>query len=174
MPSSNPDVIGYICDYIIRKQPKSVLDCGMGFGKYGMLAREYTDIWNGRIKKKDWKTVIDGVEVFKNYITHQRYIYTNVFEEGIYHYIERIKHKYDLILLVDVLEHFDKKAGEAVLKKIKEKGRNAIIVTPVEPSQQGDVNNNRFERHISKWSYEELAEYGTVITQYDRTFILLM
>ena len=59
--------------------PHSVLDIGPGFGKYGVLCREFLEIWDGRYEYK-FKRRIDCVEVFPDYITDlHRYIYNSIY-----------------------------------------------------------------------------------------------
>ena len=35
-------------DINIALKPFSILDIGSGFGKYGVLCREYLELWDGR------------------------------------------------------------------------------------------------------------------------------
>ena len=44
MPSSRPNTIPTVIHLVKQFQPKSILDVGIGFGKWGHLFREYTDI----------------------------------------------------------------------------------------------------------------------------------
>ena len=146
---------------ILGLQPKSVLDLGSGFGKFGVLTREYTDIWNGTYEPKDWKVRIDGVEGFTKYIQNWHYeIYSNIYICNILDFIPNIK--YDLILMIDVLEHFTGEQGEQVLKMIIENSESAIITTPVQVMEQNVVNNNKFEIHRSQWTSDGLIKYGNV------------
>ena len=48
-------------------QPRSILDVGCGFGKYGMLLREYLDVWHERYDKERWQVRIVGIEAFEQY-----------------------------------------------------------------------------------------------------------
>src|SRR5687767_4514446 len=69
VPTSHFHQINEIVELIKRTAPDSLLDVGVGFGKFGLLAREYLDVWNERLDKKDWKARIEGVEVFPQYLT---------------------------------------------------------------------------------------------------------
>ena len=74
-------------DIIISLQPFSVLDVGSGFGKYGVLCREYLELWDGRQEYKFIRR-IDGVEAFENYITPlHKFIYNNIYTENIIDFI---------------------------------------------------------------------------------------
>ena len=44
MPSSRPNTIPTVIHLVRQIKPKSILDVGVGFGKWGHLFREYTDI----------------------------------------------------------------------------------------------------------------------------------
>ena len=170
MPSSRPAIISLICEIILGYQPKSIADLGMGFGKIGVLAREYTDIWNGRYDAKLWETRIDGVEGFKNYIQpwHNE-IYTNIYPCLIEEFKPEIT--YDLILLIDVLEHFEKPTGKKVLDMIIRNSKSAIIATPQHVLEQGAVNGNQLEIHRSQWLYDDLQTFGKVFL-YGKTLVL--
>jgi len=165
MPSSRPEPLPYICNRIIQIKPKSILDIGIGFGKYGFLAREYTDVWRTNAEGYwNWKTLIDGIEIYERYITDlQRIIYNNIYIGNALDIIPENNLYYDLIIMSDVLEHFSKEDGEKVLAVIKKYGNTGLIVTPVNVLPQGAVYNNRFESHISKWNETELKQWGKVI-----------
>ncbi len=65
MPTSNPYQINEILEAINITRPRSILDIRVGFGKYGVLAREYLELYDGREKYGDWKRRIDGIEAFE-------------------------------------------------------------------------------------------------------------
>ena len=110
-------------DIIIALKPFSVLDIGSGFGKYGMLCREYLELWDGRREYKFLRR-IEGVEVFENYITPlHKFIYNNIYTENITEIIKKIDYKYDLVLLIDVLEHFTKEEGTWLLNTLLSKNK---------------------------------------------------
>ena len=44
MPSSRPNTIPTVINLLRQLKPQSILDVGVGFGKWGHLFREYTDI----------------------------------------------------------------------------------------------------------------------------------
>ena len=180
MPTSTPAPTVDICRRIIKIKPKSVLDVGIGFGKYGFLCREYTDIHHGNYFK--WKTRIDGIEGFKKYVTNvQRCIYDNIYIGDAVDVIKSLG-VYDLIISVDMLEHLEKEKGKMLLKDIKKHCRTSIISLPMYPSKQhGGKFKNKFGPHRAVWREEELSEFGKVtkIKDYnkkkeylDRVFIL--
>jgi len=160
MPSSQHYHISKILDVIIALKPSSVLDVGTGFGKYGVLCREYLDLWNEK-QQYEFETRIDGVEVFTKYITPlHRFIYTNIYTENILTLVNKLDFSYDLVLLIDVLEHFEKEEGMMIVKKLLSKNNGILISTPKNPSPQKDAFGNMYETHRSKWVKQDLTKIG--------------
>jgi 2-polyprenyl-3-methyl-5-hydroxy-6-metoxy-1,4-benzoquinol methylase len=160
MPSSQHYHISKIMDLIISVKPFSVLDVGCGFGKYGVLCREYLELWDGR-QEYEFVRRIDGVEVFENYITPlHKFIYNNMYIENIINVISKLDYSYDLVLLIDVLEHFSKGEGMLLLNNLLKKNKGILVSTPKKPSPQKDVFGNAFEIHKSLWKKKELSTLG--------------
>lgn len=152
MPSSHIYQINQIMEIVTASKANSVLDVGVGFGKYGFLAREYLELWSGGGDYNDWKRRIDGIEAFPDYLTPiHDYIYDNLYIGDALDLLPKIRKKYDLILLIDVLEHFTKKDGKKLLDLCQKKGRNILISTPRYVTRQGEVFKNPFELHKSQW-----------------------
>ncbi len=161
MPSSHFSQINEIVELIYLTKPTRLLDIGPGFGKYGLLAREYLELW---IKPKEYgkRTVrIDAIEAYENYITnvHQN-IYDNIYIGDAIEILPRLKNKYDLALLIDVLEHQTPENGRKLLSQCAAQARNMIISTPKKVKEQEDTFGNPFERHRSQWKKNDLAEHG--------------
>lgn len=159
MPTSYHGQISTILDFIIEEKPKSILDIGVGFGKYGILCRDALDIPFERYKKDDWETIIDGIE---GYISYRNPIHDYVYNEVYYGLIEDIidnihKH-YDIALMIDVLEHFDKEIGEKTINKILKKCKALIISVPAIPAEQNYLDNE-LEIHKSVWTASDFKIY---------------
>ena len=143
---------------IMALKPMKVLDVGTGFGKYGVLCREYLDLWDGR-QKYDFTRRIDGVEVFQGYITPlHKYVYDNIYNDNIVTLIEKMEMGYDLVLLIDVLEHFEKDQGRSLLDTLLAKNTGILVCTPKRPSAQNDAFGNTFETHKSAWTRREFLQ----------------
>lgn len=169
MPCSRPSALARMCNRIMEKNPMSVLDIGIGFGKFGFLAREYTDVRLGRYF--DWKTRIDGIEIFEKYITHlQREIYNNIYIGNAIDILPTLS-CYDMIICSDVLEHFSEQDGTVLLDLIKDRCKFAMIATPVTVLQQEALYDNEHERHLSAWSKEILSNWGEVF-QFENAYLL--
>ncbi len=146
---------------IIRSvQPQSVLDIGIGFGKFGFLCREYLELWDGRNKYGDWQKRIDGIEAFAPYVTAlQKQIYNKIYVGDARRIVPTLDHYYDLILLIDVIEHFTIKEGRRLLQQCAKHSRGCIISTPLTASVQGAAFDNPYETHKSQWTQAEFSTY---------------
>lgn len=173
MPTSSPIFAYEVCRLIMDVAPVTVLDVGIGFGKYGFLAREYADVWFGRLKKEEWKTRIVGIEIFEPYIQElQRMIYSEIVIGNALEVL-RLAGKYDVIICGDVLEHFHKEQGLELLQLMKEKGKKVCVITPVHMTGQGSEFGNIYETHLGQWSEEELKQYGAVQKRNGAYFLLM-
>jgi len=162
MPHSAPDWIETAAHKILREEPQSVLDIGFGFGMGGMVAREYADIWQLRIQRHEWRTRIDGIEIFAPYLMrHQRHLYDNIHVGDALELLPEFGH-YDLVLCIDVLEHLAKPDGLRLLELIAEHATHFLVSTPAEFFPQTGFKGNEAERHLAFWTAAELAAYGTV------------
>lgn len=169
MPTSSYYQINTIMDLVSRTNPNSVLDIGIGFGKYGVLSREYLEMWDGRKGfYNDWRRRIDGIEGFKDYITPlHNFIYDNIYIGDAKDIIPTLKIKYDLILLIDVLEHFDYKDGLQILENCRKIGKNILISTPKDIGyQDSSFLGNDYETHRFQWEKKHFKCFS------DKVFIL--
>jgi predicted SAM-dependent methyltransferase len=148
MPSSHWYQLNEIMELIIFTQPKSILDIGMGFGKYGFLSREYLELFDGREKYNDWKRTIDSIEIFEKYLTSlNKMIYDKIYIGNALDILPTLDKKYDLILLVDILEHFHYDEGIQLLKVCDQQSNNTIISTPRHFFSQREMFGNLAEIH---------------------------
>jgi len=153
-----PENISTVVRWITCVDPKSVLDVGIGFGKYGVLAREYTDIRHGRYRKEGWKTQIDGIEIFELYRNLVWQVYDKIYIGDALTLIDSLVN-YELILLGDVIEHFAKVDGMTLLTKCQQHSTKAVIVsTPFGNYPQDAVFGNEHEWHLSMWLPEDFSD----------------
>jgi hypothetical protein len=159
MPTSHSGQINTIVDLITVISPKKLLDIGVGHGKYGFLAREYLDAANNRKDYSIREVQIDGIEAFPDYITElQRLIYDNIFIGDALSAIEKVS-KYDLILMMDVFEHFTYEDGVRLLNKCLNKSRYVLISSPKHVSPQGAEYGNIYETHRFEWQKKHFKDY---------------
>ena len=144
---------------ITLTDPKKLLDIGIGFGKFGFLAREYLELWKEEADYNKRVVKIDGIEAYEPYITPvHKLIYDNVFIGNALEILPGLKDKYDLILLIDVFEHFTFEDGSELLEYCRKAARNILISVPVSMSQQESVFGNQFEEHKYAWQKKDFCK----------------
>ncbi len=150
MPTSHFYQLNQILELIVMSRPESILDVGIGYGKYGYLCREYLELLDGRQKLDDWQRRIDGIEIFERYITPlQRQIYNHIYLGDALDILPGLSEKYDLVLLIDVIEHFEYAQGDRLLHLCLQQGKNVIVSTPKFDFPQSASFGNPFEKHKS-------------------------
>jgi 2-polyprenyl-3-methyl-5-hydroxy-6-metoxy-1,4-benzoquinol methylase len=159
MPTSDPSNLSFIMKHVLYLKPKSVLDLGIGMGKYGALCREYLDVWGGTVDKSQWNTTIHGVEGFEQYRNPMWELYNDVTIGDFTRDYESYT-GYDLVLMIDSLEHVDKETGKVILHTLRMNNKNVIVSCPDGDYEQGAVHGNEFERHRSVWRGDELRKLG--------------
>jgi len=177
MATSHPFQINEIVSIIRAANPKALLDIGVGFGKYGFLAREYLELWDGREKYNEWTRTIDGIEIFPEYITPlQHYIYDNIFIGDAIEILPRLQTHYDLTLLIDTLEHFDKADGIKLLKECLLRSDNILISVPIDIGNQKAAFGNFYETHRFQWETHHFAEVskGLFFVKNKKSLIIYM
>lgn len=180
MPTSFYGQISTILNLVQQTKAKSILDIGVGFGKYGVLCREMLDIPFERYYKENWLIRIDGIEGYKPYQNPiHTYVYNNIYYDPISVAIKNLEINYDLGLFIDVLEHFEKKEGEEILNEILEKCKLLIISTPEIPYPQSYLDNE-LETHRSIWSLDDFKKFNILVSgvipmgAYNSNIILLL
>jgi 2-polyprenyl-3-methyl-5-hydroxy-6-metoxy-1,4-benzoquinol methylase len=159
-------IVGLI--QMLRPAPRRVLDIGKGFGKYGFLAHEYIGI-DSKKRPDPSKTLaeqsaiaIDAIESNRDYLwPHVSQIYENVFVGRIEELYANL-HGYDLILMLDVIEHIDKKVGSDVLTHFLRDGATLVVSTPNVFFNQ-DLYESPDERHVSFWTPSDFRSLGAFV-----------
>ena len=179
MPSSRVNHVPAIISLIRQLQPSSILDVGVGFGKWGHLFREYTDIVAAehdpnRYQREHWQVRIDGIEGHAPYITPMhRYLYNEIHLGDMREVIHKLG-RYDVIFIGDVIEHLEKADGEAFLKACLEHASKAVIAsTPGSYVEQDGVCGNPLEVHRSFWTAADFARLGRCVARVTENDILV-
>jgi hypothetical protein len=181
MPSSRPNTIPTVIHLVRQLKPRSILDVGVGFGKWGHLFREYTDILEAehdpaRYQRENWQVRIDGIEGFPDYLTEMhRYLYNDIHAGDARKLLPQLP-AYDVIFMGDVLEHLSKADGCQLLRDAFACATKAVILTtPKYETDQTDLCGNELERHRSLWSARDFREFEGVITKtVDRSTLLVV
>ena len=138
MPTSEHLQIPRVVEVLIRERPVRVLDVGAGYGKYGVLAREYAGA-----------TLVDAADA----VAPRYPVYDHVYL-GDLRKLERVLPPeatgYDLALLIDVIEHFEKEEGFSVLEQLTKRARKVLVATPLGFRAQ-EIPGMPYETHRSGW-----------------------
>lgn len=159
MGTSNWQNISYCLQGIRDLQPRMVLDVGAGFGRWGFLCREFLDVWEVRTYPEKWEIQIDCVEVFSKNITPvHEYIYDHIWNMPAEELLAECPNDlYDLIIVGDVLEHFEKTDGWVfLLECIRVSNKAVLLNVPLGIHwPQGPRDGNTWEEHKSTWEMNE-------------------
>lgn len=174
MPVSLPRHIPKTVDVLWRLRPRSILEIGPGFGMYGVLARQYLEVWCAPVPYGERFVTIDCVEIHEPYITDlHRAVYDNIRVADGAEFVKTVPDGcYDLVLLLDVLEHFDRETGTQLLADCRRIARHTLVNVPYPPGPQGTVFGNPHEAHVSSWDVEDFGACD-VIEKSDALICLL-
>ena len=167
--------IPVILDIIAKVNPMKVLDIGSGFGKFGLLTRELLlsikAEKTGEIYPKD-DLEIDSVEEADYFLERQAHdkIYDDIFPADVLGLPIKFIESYDLVLLIDVVEHWEKKKAIDWLNSIN---ANILISTPKRVSYY-KLKYYGSRKHECQFTAQEFKDMGIVDNHSnDRSFIYL-
>ena len=160
MPVSEIDNIPAIINQVARIHPSTVLDLGVGGGKYGVLCREVLDWKYGRMERPTWETEINGVEGYYGYKNPAWGVYNVITRRDFSKFHPGFMAGYDLVLMIDSLEHIEKEKGKALLTHLIENNANVIVSCPDGDYPQGAVFGNELEVHRAVWTKDDLKLMG--------------
>jgi len=165
MSTSNWQNISYNINLVKFINPQKILDVGVGFGRWGILFREFLEVWGDNNYKGKWKRIIDGIEIFPDYILpYHSYFYDNIIIGNALEHLSIMKQQYDLINLGDVVEHFEKNEGYELIDLCLKKSRYTLINIPIGKNwEQDEVNMNEFEKHRSQWFIKDFKRYDNYV-----------
>jgi hypothetical protein len=140
-------------------------------GQYGFLLRtnlENVNLFevNGaearQAPREKWRVRIDGIEGYAGYLTPvHAYVYNDIRIGNALDLLPAIPDgAYDLVMAIDILEHFDAAEGETFLRHCRRIARRMALVSTPKTFIEQHVEANPFEDHRSLWSREDLARQG--------------
>lgn len=169
MPFSQSSQISTILHYIEQLNPTSILDVGTGMGQYGFLAR--TNLENIHLfqvegqrgwqrPKTEWRVRIDGIEGCEVYVTPvHEYCYNQLLIGDALEILPSIAdNQYELVLAIDILEHFLTEQGIIFLNHLKRISHKTALVSTPKIFIPQEVPANPYENHRSLWDKAELDE----------------
>jgi SAM-dependent methyltransferase len=150
--------VPHVAYHLAVTRPGRVLDLGIGFGLYGAVVRQWSDL--GTWPAKTWLVGVEGFAAYRNPAWD---LYNLVVVDSIENYLARASDLFDCILLTDVIEHFPKETGLAVVQgaqRLLERGGSLFVGTPALFCPQEAVYGNEFERHRSVWTAADFVALG--------------
>lgn len=153
MPSSYVDSFAPIVKVLQAQQPTKVIDIGPGWGKYGLACREYLpDIEH-----------LHALEVHQGRLATQDCIYDWVYTGDVRDpaYTARFWSRWNLALLIDVIEHMTLEEGHQLLGKILSANCAVLVSTPKLFQAQHD-DHNPYEEHLSLWAWDDFFNHYRV------------
>ncbi len=171
MPFSYSSQLSTIVGFAEQQNPETILDVGIGMGQYGFLLRTNLENINlfeiegahARQRSKDqWKVRIDGIEGYAGYINAvHEYAYTHLMIGDALEILPTLDaRKYDLVLAIDILEHFDKDQGMVFLTECQRVCKGSILVSTPKEFIEQEVIANPLENHRSHWTENDLRMCG--------------
>jgi hypothetical protein len=171
VPFSHSSQLSAIVGFIEHLQPASILDVGVGMGQYGFLARNslenvhlfHIDGDRAHLRpKSEWRVRIDGIEAFPGYLTPVHdYAYNKITIGDALKELPAIPDRaYDLVLGIDILEHFTDEDGRAFLAELKRIARRAALISTPKDFHEQEVEANPYENHRSHWTEDALIREG--------------
>lgn len=151
MPSSFVDSVPGVMHLAISVDPQVVVDVGPGYGKYGLMCREYLPNLQ----------VLQAVEVEEGRLPTQDAIYDHIVTKSVLHVAPPYWGNVELVLLIDVIEHMSKEQGKRLLRTWMDAGCSVIVSTPKIFEEQHD-DHNPYEEHVSLWTWEDFIEFRIV------------
>lgn len=150
-----------------KMKPMSVLDIGAGMGKYGLLIREQylsEKAEKGELEPSN-NIVINAVEDTKYLIDKidGKGIYNRIYKESIFDLVKNssekdFDYKYDLVLLIDVVEHWPKEDAFNLLKYLTHNVGPVLVSTPKRVGMYKEHFYGDPRHHISQYVLEDFKK----------------
>ncbi len=161
MPISDLSGLPAIAAEVMRLQPNSIMDLGVGCGMYGVVCRQVLDGQYGRVRQDQWQRKIRGIEGWSEYFNPIWGAY-DVVDHGDFSQMDISG--YDLVLMIDSLEHLEPERGAAFLEELVQNNRNVIISVPTaDSSTQGEPHGNAYECHRTQYRGPEFDKYNPTV-----------
>jgi len=156
--SSAPSAADHISQLIEAGQCRTALDIGCGSS---LLWQKF---------KPGLRTVgidadLSSVEKARAANAHDQCVHANILELRVEDLLEIAGvGRFDLVALIDVIEHVPKRRGFELLEKCEQLAAQCVIVqTPNGFLAQGPEHGNEFQRHLSGWFVHDFEGLGYTV-----------
>ena len=161
MGTSNWQQIPFCVDVLLDVSPMRVLDLGVGFGRWGMLVREFCEEWKGRTHRENWQVHLEGIEIFpKNVEEYHHFFYNWIHVGDVACIIQQMQERWELIICGDVLQLFPRDSAEQVLNRALDLADYVLVNSPIgEGWERSSMYGNPFEEHRSFWQLKDFLNH---------------
>lgn len=157
MPTSDYHHLTDVLHVLEQLRPASLLEIGIGHGKWGVMCRDALETLQGKLSPEAWTTRIDGIEIFERYRNPLwAYAYNQVRVGDALTLVRDLPH-YDVILCSDVIEHVPQPQGLAFVRALLEHAEIVILTTPRGDFPQPALGGNPHEEHVSRWAIRDFS-----------------
>jgi len=141
---------------LIECKPKTVLELGVGTGRYGVAIRDFVDYlcWGADpTRPETWHVFLEGVEIHKPYFKSPLYdhYYDRTHNEDARDFLKAVvqaRRSWDVVLCMDMIEHVpETDAIQAINRMLTCADQYVVIATPYGKHLQETVLGNEHERH---------------------------
>lgn len=147
----------WMVDQLRTLDPRSIVDVGCGWGRWGFLAREFLELWEHRFTPREWQLRIDAIDVHPGTWTPvHEHVYDRCFETDIRTW--EPDRGYDVAIACDVIEHLPKDDGLAVLERLKDLCGAVLLGLPLGWGTRQGFDGNPYEAHLSSWEVAEVTD----------------
>lgn len=164
MGTSNWQQIPFCVEVLLDVCPMRVLDLGIGFGRWGMLVREFCEEWKGRSHRENWRVQLEGIEIFpKNVEEYHHFFYSWVHVGDAAQIIQQMQERWHLIICGDVLQLWPRAIAEQVLSRALDLADYVLVNSPIgEGWERTSLSGNSFEEHRSFWQLKDFLSQPPV------------
>ena len=173
MGTSNWHNIPFCIEGLMKIAPKAILNVGIGYGRWGMVVREFCELWSWRLKPSEWQIRIEGIEAFsENIEEYHRHFYNKIHVGDFRQIVSSLPTNWSVVIFGDVIEHFEKNEGQASLQWALKASDYVMVNVPLGDNwPQSDIYGNSFERHLSVWALEDFDALPVCRYQQFRDYI---
>jgi hypothetical protein len=151
---------------ILVGEVEKILDVGAGAGAYSVLSKAVLQA--AKEHKPDAVLSIDAIEAYSPYLeTYElRQKYNRIFETDARRWVKETDHRYDLIIMGDILEHLPKEEAISLYFAFLSRTKFLLLSVPCTlrnrrwsygyDQQEEEWRENAFEKHHANWDYDEL------------------
>lgn len=134
----------------LDKESRSILDVGCGQGRpMVFLNRRH-------------RFLAVGIDIFRPYLREAGALSAyDALVQGDARYLPFRPRSFDIVLLIEILEHLERAEGLALIKVLEQIARRQVLIsTPVGQHEQHEYDSNPWQEHRHIWEPQQLRALG--------------